>query len=302
MESPASTTLPRGYLNEEFLIFHLHDQKDEKTGWHFHEFHKLIFFISGQVTYQFEGRSYALRPGDILLVPFHSLHRTIIDTGEPYHRYIIWLTDKYLRKLHERFPTADPAARTASGTKTCSEAETVPGLCLPLTQSRAYHLLHPDTLLFDNLLAALSQACRELSGSEHAHKALAEAYLCQILIQLDRQAMREESLETPGLHFSDRKVEEIITYIHHHLTEELSLDELSSRFYLSKSYLMHKFKCETGSSIHAYIQEKRLLRAAEYIRQGRPVIESATLAGYRDYSSFLRSFHKLFGCSPRDFS
>lgn len=290
MEIPSNTTLPRGYLNEEFLIFHLHDQKDEKTGWHFHEFHKLIFFVSGRVTYQFEGRSYALRPGDILLVPFHSLHRTIIDTGEPYHRYVIWLTDKYLRKLRERFAARD------------SGSDTSPGLCLQLSQNRAYHLLHPDTLLFDTLLSGLTQACRELYGSEPAHAALSEAYLCQILIQLDRQAIREQSLETPGLYFSDRKIEEIITYIHHHLTDELSLDVLSARFYLSKSYLMHKFKCETGSSIHAYIQEKRLLRAAEYIRRGRPVIESATLCGYRDYSSFLRSFRKFFGCSPREFS
>ena len=38
----------------------------------------------------------------------------------------------------------------------------------------------------------------------------------------------------------------MVTYIHEHLAEDLSLDKLASHFYVSKSYLSHKFKEYTG--------------------------------------------------------
>ena len=61
----------RGYLNEEFRLFHLKDSRAQKLDYHYHEFDKLIFFLGGNVTYMVEGVTYFLQPWDVLLVQYN---------------------------------------------------------------------------------------------------------------------------------------------------------------------------------------------------------------------------------------
>lgn len=48
----------RGYLNQNFLFFHLKDRKEEQYDYHYHEFNKMILLLSGKVTYMIEGKTY----------------------------------------------------------------------------------------------------------------------------------------------------------------------------------------------------------------------------------------------------
>ena len=59
----------RGYLYGDFRLFHLKDSSMERINWHFHDFHKMILFLSGHAAYCVEGKHYNLLPGDIVLVP-----------------------------------------------------------------------------------------------------------------------------------------------------------------------------------------------------------------------------------------
>ena len=61
----------RGYLLEEYRLFHLKETRARRFSYHYHEFDKVVVFLSGQVTYTVEGRAYFLSPGDLLLVPHH---------------------------------------------------------------------------------------------------------------------------------------------------------------------------------------------------------------------------------------
>ena len=40
----------RGYLNEDFRLFHLKDSRAQKLEYHYHEFDKLILLLGGKVT------------------------------------------------------------------------------------------------------------------------------------------------------------------------------------------------------------------------------------------------------------
>jgi len=57
-----------GYLNEQFRLFHLKDQTRKEFSYHYHDFHKVVIFISGKAAYHIEGKAYQLKPWDILLV------------------------------------------------------------------------------------------------------------------------------------------------------------------------------------------------------------------------------------------
>ena len=58
----------RGYLHENFRLFHLKDSRAQKLDYHYHEFDKLILLLNGKVTYVVEGVTYFLQPWDLLLV------------------------------------------------------------------------------------------------------------------------------------------------------------------------------------------------------------------------------------------
>lgn len=71
---------------------------EEQLDWHYHTFHKLIFFLGGQSGYGVEGRSYPLEPGDVILVPQGCVHRPEAAPGAPYERVILYLSPDYLAR------------------------------------------------------------------------------------------------------------------------------------------------------------------------------------------------------------
>ena len=73
----------RGYLNSDFKIFHLTDQISTEFEFHYHEFHKITIFISGNVQYFVEGKTYPLQPYDIVLVNRNDIHRVQVDPYFP---------------------------------------------------------------------------------------------------------------------------------------------------------------------------------------------------------------------------
>ena len=270
----------RGYLNEDFRLFHIRDQVELELNYHYHEFNKVVIFLSGSVTYVVEGKAYFLQPWDILLVPHGQIHRPIIDPGEPYERIILWMNSDFLA-LH-------------------SNADGDLLQCFRLAQERKFALIRLDASARPELRRMLDGLEDALRSTEFGHSLLARTNFLQLMIALNRMALRDATSLDTETYRSDPKVEEILAYINANLDADLSLDAIAGRFYISKSYLMHRFKELTGCSAHKYVRQKRLLWAAEMIREGVPVIEASQRCGFGDYSAFLRAFKQVFGVTPSE--
>ena len=272
----------RGYLHEDFRLFHLKDSRAQQLDYHYHEFDKIVLFLGGKVTYVIEGVTYFLKPWDILLVRRNMIHRPIIDPSEPYERVVIWLGRDY---LHQR-----------------SDADTVLEECFETVRSRGFHLLRatPERrLTYMNTIQALEDALR---SQEFGAARLADLLCQQLLIAVNRDVRSSATAqEEPESYRMDAKIEEILRYIAANLHQELSVDVLAKRFFLSPYYLMHRFKAVTGYTLHQSIRQKRILRAGELIREGVPVMKAAEQVGFREYSTFLRAFQSTFHVSPREF-
>ena len=272
----------RGYLHEEFRLFHLRDSRAQQMDYHYHDFDKLVLVLGGRVTYMVEGVTYFLQPWDILLIQHNMIHRPIIDSAEPYERIILWLGRDY---LSARSDDATPLDQ-----------------CFTRVGERGFHLLRttPEQRLnYMNTLQALENALR----SDGFGAARLGDLLCQqLLIAVNRDVLASSAAQAaPESYRVDRKIEEILQYIAANLSGELSVEGLAKQFYLSRYYLMHRFKETTGYTIHQYIRQKRLVKAGELIRSGVPVMKAAEAAGFREYSTFLRAFQSTFRVSPREF-
>ena len=99
----------------------------------------------------------------------------------------------------------------------------------------------------------------------------------------------------------DKTINSVIDYINEHLFTELNIDYLANHFFVSKYYLMRKFKLKTGYSIHQYILNKRLIVAKEKIKSGIALTQICFDCGFKDYSTFSRTFKQIFKQTPRKF-
>ena len=91
-----------GYLKENYHFFHLRDTAGQERDYHFHEFNKLVYLVSGNVDYAVENEMYHLLPGDVLLVKHHIIHKALIDQTAPYERIIIYLDEsRYANMMPE---------------------------------------------------------------------------------------------------------------------------------------------------------------------------------------------------------
>ena len=81
----------QGFLKEDFRLFHLKDKVNPCYEFHYHDFLKIMVLLEGKVNYVIEGRSYSLRPFDIVLVGRGQIHRPEVDPGQPYERQILYM-------------------------------------------------------------------------------------------------------------------------------------------------------------------------------------------------------------------
>lgn len=272
----------RGYLHEGFRLFRLKDSRAQKLEYHYHEFDKLILLLGGKVTYVIEGVTYFLRPWDILLVQHDMIHRPIIDPSEPYERIVLWLDPNWI------------SAR--------SNPDAPLDTCFDTVHSRGFHLLRTSPEQRLQYMQFFRQLEEALHSTEFAAPQMAELLCQQLMIAINREVLNSRTaLEEQDSYRIDPKIEEIRKYIATHLSEDLSVDTLSKTFFLSRYYLMHRFKDVTGYTLHQYISQKRLLYAGELIRGGMPVMKAAEAAGYSEYSTFLRAFQNTFHMSPKEF-
>lgn len=268
-----------GYLLEDFHFFHLRDTAGQERDYHFHEFDKLVIPLSGRVTYEVESASYPLRPWDILLVKHHTIHKAHIDRTEPYERIILYLDRRYIER-------SAPEARLME--------------CFEQADRTGRHRLIPDPACREKLAWLLGELELALTEDRFGAKALESAILLHLLVCLDRLAMEGIPAPEPGRELYDRKIGQALTYINEHLSGELSVDRLAARVFMSRSHFMRLFRQQTGSPVHVYIRQRRLLYAAKLIRGGMPAGRAAAESGYTDYSAFFRAFRDCFGASPSD--
>lgn len=270
-----------GYLNEDFLFFNLKDQKKNEFEIHYHDFNKIIVFISGEVTYIIEGKSYKLKPWDILLVGKNDLHLPIISPTIPYERMILWLNPMFLEGHNKN---------------NCDLLS-----CFQLASERKLNLIRLDNKHINSLRQNLIDLEKEIQDKAFGSTILRNALFLQFIVKINRLFLGMDINKNIDDIRYDSRIEDVLSFINSNLEKDLSIGVLSKAFYLNKYYLMHLFKKETGYTLYSYILKKRVIKASDLIRSGIQAGQVCEQCGFGDYSSFVRAFKKEFGLSPKQY-
>lgn len=265
----------RGYLNEDFRIFYLEDIVEKEIEYHYHDFDKIVIFYEGNITYTIEGKAYSLIPGDIVLVPQGDSHKIEKNGDTTYHRLVIYLSSQYLASIVEN-------GRSLRD-------------CFLQVKERYSNVVRFKEKMESRLTLLANQMKNNVnndSGQEFG-ELYQRTCLLQFLISIN-QKMFDDSIHFVNTNQCNKKIVEIIQYLNYHLTEEISIDTLSEKFFISKYHMMRQFKAETGYTIGNYTNQKRLLYARELLKQGEPVTKVYLDSGFKDHSTFVRAYKQIF--------
>lgn len=265
----------RGYLLENFRLFHLRSEEHAQVDFHYHEFCKLLLLVSGRGAYMVDGQRYLLQSGDCVLIGSRSVHKPELEMGVAYERIIIYISPEFLQR---------------QSTESCDLLECFSG--------RRGHVLRLKETQRKLLFSLAAEVEKEMSGEEYGREVLSCAALLRLLVQILRnQQLPQEQTPQPVMP-ENARVLEWMRYLDSHLAEDLDMDALAERFFISKYHMMRTFHRETGYTIHTYLLQRRLLAARQLIEGGMRATEACYRCGFRSYSAFTRAYAKHLGTTP----
>ena len=264
-----------------FEIFHYRDAKFEGVAVHQHDFYEVYFFISGNVEYSVEGKSYLLKEGDLLLINPLELHQPRIGPDQnAYERIVLWINKNYLSRL-------------------CTNNTSL-SQCFDNTNPQHTNLLRLSRPQQKYISSKLRELLDESASEDYGSDLASEAILMRFLVELNRLTLSTEKKIDTDKNQSPL-VSEVLSYINHHYCEKISLSSIADEFFISKYYLSHAFNSVVGTSVNRYITLKRLINAKQMLSSGIKPTTAAIHCGFNDYAGFYRAFTAEYGITPKEY-
>ena len=229
---------------------------------HCHNQFELLYISNGQMAHVVEDRKYQIGSGDLVLVRPSTYHYLEHLSEQPYQRHNILF---------------DPEELGIDVSFLPEDTEVV-------------------SLLNNPIAIGLFQKM------EYYHNGLSPEAFAEFLKSVLRELFLNLQIFTDLCYRKKTMLSPILTRALEYINEKLfaitDVEEIAQALYISPSYLFYLFRATLHQSPKKYITEKRLLAAQRQICAGNKPTEIYKLCGFRDYTTFFRSYTAYFGHNP----
>lgn len=264
----------------ESAPFTIDRQLAEKPGnahsYHYHDSYEVYYLFSGDRYYFIKDKTYHAKRGSLVLIKPYEIHCASNFSEEPYERILISFKKSFLSELFTAFPSVNFFKSFESDVHVIDLPTAERGFVESLLNSMlAEYKKDSDTSNF-----FLKTALSELLVFSHAKKGSGNSE------EVYHDAVR-------------KTVSLAAAYINNNYKEDLNLNSVAERFFISPCYLSRTFKRITGSSFTEYINGVRIKEACRLLNKtSMSVSEVAISVGFKSTTHFGRAFKALVGASP----
>lgn len=266
--------MPSGYERTGGFWFVRAGRNDAKPHYHVGpkqiDSYGLHFIVSGELQLSYGSRQVILGTDDIFCLFPHQTYEYRIHSAEPLR--MVWLTMEgpQMRELMQMIGlNGKQPYRKEAMTLECLER-------LKAIEEVIWH---------------------------HGPQQLSTMRLMSAAYRLFEELEREPLYDAPAGNTSEvHWVAEAVSFFQLHYTELLRVETAARMFGLHRSHFSHVFTQKVGLSPQQYVQQLRLERAGELLKDDALQIgEIALSVGYPDLYTFSRAFKRLKGCSPSEY-
>lgn len=109
-------------------------------------------------------------------------------------------------------------------------------------------------------------------------------------------------LSENSVYATDDTIEKMKVYVERNYKKNLTIEFVSSLFYMNRSYCSHLFKEKAGDTFVNYVNAIRLARAKDMLKNSdKKMYQIAKAVGYDNVKYFFRIFKKMEGTTPEYF-
>lgn len=265
-----------------FTIAHLYFE-EKAMDIHIHDCYEIYYSVSGGKQFLIDNMHYNISPGDIFFINQYESHHITQKDDAKHERIVVSIHPEFLKQLSTKNTPLDT--------------------CFSYRQKDFSHRISLDKEQQNRFLYFIHKL---LSISGYGEDVVERAVFAELMVFLNSifnaklQVANDESIDFTYQY--DEQVKQILDYINHNIAKTITLDQLSSHFYLSKSYICRIFRKVTGTTINKYITARRISIAKALLSEGVLVNEVCGRCGFKDYSNFLKAFTKAVGVSPKKYA
>lgn len=243
---------------------------------HSHQHYEMYCLTSGTRTLFIDKTTLRLYPGSVVIIAPNTLHRFVDDAPG----------DAYARMLFNYKPECMPDFLTK-----------VRGFNTFVPESYYYfkNVRHPD------YLEHITTIKHALTKIDNLYEFSIYSSFLQVLIILANENFAVPITPKKSLN-SKNLIELVSLYISTHLEDDLSLNTLANKFFVSPSHLSRRFKETTNIPLSTFINEQKVQRAIWLLEEyNHPLSVIAKQSGFTSISSFNRTFKTITNHTPSEY-
>ena len=232
---------------------------------HVHDAFEIYYMKEGHCTYHIEEDTYKVLPGDVILIPGNTNHRTTYG-GAAHTRLLVNCSYNYIpQAVLERLASIGPLYRN---NKVISQLE--------------------------ELFAKIEH---EYSHADALSEEVLKCFTAELMFVILRHKNEHETIS-----ISNNFITTVQEYIQNNYMNDVKLSSIAEMLSVSQEHLSRVFKQEIGIGFKEYLTKFRLQKAEDMLKHetGRAVSEVAYACGFNDGNYFSYTFKKAYGISPSE--